>query len=56
VFAGHQTFHPRFGWIKKAFDGVGQDRNIFSREDSTVLWFINAAAFFFENARVPAIY
>ena len=37
VFAGHQTFHPRFGWIKKAFDGVGQDRNIFSREDSTVL-------------------
>lgn len=37
VFAGHQTFHPRFGWIKKAFDGVQQDRHIFNREDSTVL-------------------
>lgn len=37
VFAGHQTFHPRFGWIKKAFDGVQQDQNIFAREDSTVL-------------------
>lgn len=37
VFAGHQTFHPRFGWIKKAFDGVQQDQHIFNREDSTVL-------------------
>ena len=36
VFAGHQTFHPRFGWIKKGFDGVREDRNVFSREDSTV--------------------
>lgn len=37
VFAGHQTFHPRFGWIKKAFDGVQRDQHIFSREDATVL-------------------
>jgi hypothetical protein len=37
VFAGHQTFHPRFGWVKKAFDGVQQDQHIFNREDSTVL-------------------
>jgi hypothetical protein len=36
VFAGHQTFHPRFGWVKKGFDGVREDRNVFSREDSTV--------------------
>jgi len=37
VFSGHQTFHPRFGWIKKAFDGVVNDKHIFNREDSTVL-------------------
>ena len=37
IFAGHQTFHPRFGWIKKAFDGVQFDQGIFNREDSTVL-------------------
>ena len=36
VFAGHQTFHTRFGWVKKGFDGVREDRNVFSREDSTV--------------------
>jgi Protein of unknown function (DUF4007) len=37
IFAGHQTFHPRFGWIKKAFDGVQKDQLIFNREDATVL-------------------
>lgn len=37
VFAGHQTFHPRFGWVKKAFDGVDRDPQIFNREDATVL-------------------
>jgi len=36
IFAGHQTFHPRFGWIKKAFDGAQNDPEIFTREDATV--------------------
>ena len=36
IFAGHQTFHPRFGWVKKAFDGAEIDPEIFSREDATV--------------------
>jgi len=30
VFAGHQTFHPRFGWIKKGFDAVASDPEVFS--------------------------
>ena len=30
VFAGHQTFHPRFGWIKKGFDAVAADPEVFS--------------------------
>lgn len=37
IFAGHQTFHPRFGWIKKAFDCADGDPLIFSREDATVV-------------------
>jgi hypothetical protein len=37
VFAGHQTFHPRFGWIKKAFDSADNDPLIFNREDATVV-------------------
>ncbi len=37
IFAGHQTFHPRFGWVKKAFDGAQKDKHIFNREDATVL-------------------
>ena len=36
IFAGHQTFHPRFGWVKKAFDGAQNDSEIFNREDATV--------------------
>jgi len=36
VFARHETFHPRFGWIKKGFDAVTQDAEIFFREDSHI--------------------
>jgi hypothetical protein len=36
VFARHETFHPRFGWLKKGFDAVGQDPEIFSREDAHI--------------------
>lgn len=35
TFAGHQTFHPRFGWLKKGFDAVCTDERIFTREDAT---------------------
>jgi hypothetical protein len=36
IFVGHQTFHPRFGWVKKAFDGANTDPEIFNRKDATV--------------------
>jgi hypothetical protein len=36
TFAGHQTFHPRFGWLKKAVDQVALDSRIFAREDATL--------------------
>lgn len=28
-FARHETFHPRFGWIKKGFDAVVEDNEVF---------------------------
>lgn len=37
VFARHETFHPRFGWLKKGFDKASQDSGIFLREDAPVL-------------------
>lgn len=36
VFARHETFHPRYGWVKKAFDAVAADRNTFNAEDAVV--------------------
>jgi hypothetical protein len=35
-FARHETFTPRFGWIKKGFDAVAQDAEIFQREDAHI--------------------
>ena len=37
VFARHETFHPRFGWLKKGFDVASKDAEIFTREDASVL-------------------
>ena len=37
VFARHETFHPRFGWLKKGFDKADRDSGIFLREDAPVL-------------------
>ena len=37
VFAGHQTFHPRFGWIKKGFDSVNEDPGIFNNPEAPLL-------------------
>lgn len=36
VFARHETFHPRFGWLKKGFALAKKDSDIFLREDAPV--------------------
>ena len=36
IFARHETFHPRFGWIKKGFDAVAADSEVFLREDAHI--------------------
>ena len=37
VFARHETFHPRFGWLKKGYDLALVDSGIFLRDDAPVL-------------------
>lgn len=37
VFARHETFHPRFGWLKKGFDKADRASGIFLREDAPVV-------------------
>lgn len=37
TFANHQTFHPRFGWLKKGFDAARQDPEVFTRPDAPVI-------------------
>ena len=36
VFARHETFHPRYGWFRKAYAFVRDDPGIFVRKDATV--------------------
>ena len=36
VFARHETFHPRYGWFRKAYAFVGNDPRIFTRQDAPV--------------------
>ncbi len=36
VFARHESFHPRHGWLKKAVDGAARDPRLFTREDAIV--------------------
>lgn len=36
AFARHETFHPRFGWLKKGFDRAEQHPGIFLEEDAAV--------------------
>ncbi len=33
-FARHETFCPRYGWLKKGFDGVSNDPDIFDSPDA----------------------
>lgn len=36
TFARHETFHPRWGWLKKGFDMASIDGKIFNGEDAPV--------------------
>lgn len=36
-FGRHETFHPRYGWLKKAYDAASADNEIFRRKDATVV-------------------
>lgn len=36
MFAYHQTFHPRFGWLKKGFTAAAEDPGVFLADDATV--------------------
>ena len=36
TFARHETFHPRYGWFRKAYAFVAQDSGVFSRVDAPV--------------------
>ncbi len=36
IFARHETFHPRYGWFRKAYAFVGDDARVFVREDAPV--------------------
>jgi hypothetical protein len=36
AFARHETFHPRYGWVKKAVDAVAADTNVFNQDNAVV--------------------
>ena len=36
VFARHETFHPRYGWFRKAYGAAAKDPHIFDRDDAPV--------------------
>lgn len=36
VFARHETFHPRFGWVKKAYDAAARDHRLFNADEAVV--------------------
>ena len=36
AFARHETFHPRYGWFRKAYAFVADDPAVFLRKDATV--------------------
>ena len=36
VFARHESFHPRYGWLKRAVDAAAEDPQVFAREDAVV--------------------
>lgn len=36
AFARHETFHPRYGWLKKGFDAAVADPGVFNRDEAPV--------------------
>jgi hypothetical protein len=36
AFARHETFHPRYGWVKKAVDAAAASTSAFTAEDAVV--------------------
>ena len=36
MFARHETFHPRYGWFRKAYRSVAEDPRVFDSEDAPV--------------------
>lgn len=36
VFARHETFHPRYGWFRKAFEAASDNPGAFTNPDATV--------------------
>lgn len=36
AFARHESFHPRYGWIKKAVDAAAREDDVFNRDDAVV--------------------
>src|SRR5262245_24642854 len=36
TFARHETFHPRYGWLRKAVIGAAAEGELFTKEDATV--------------------
>ncbi|MEI7888664.1 MAG: DUF4007 family protein, partial [Actinomycetes bacterium] len=35
-FARHETFYPRYGWVKKSVDAAAKDPNLFNDENAVV--------------------
>src|SRR5487761_1294327 len=35
-FARHETFHPRFGWLRKAYEGAVLGADLFAQPSATV--------------------
>lgn len=37
TFARHETFHPRYGWFRKAYEFASQDPSVFGRDAAPVI-------------------
>ena len=36
TFARHETFHPRYGWFRKAYEAAAEDPTVFALDDAPV--------------------
>ena len=57
MFARHETFHPRYMWLKKAYDCISDDPKAFRRNDALVLFgvgknMVNAIKFWSQAMKV----